>query len=90
MPPNVGATEVPDEMSACLDCDAVQCSYERYNDCTNLLAMAAALQTRRTQDSESPGDVDESLAESTSDGGCDKGHIARAADGSNALPGEGR
>jgi hypothetical protein len=35
--------EVPDEMSACLDCGAIQCRDGRYEDCPNRLARAAAL-----------------------------------------------
>jgi hypothetical protein len=36
--------EVPDEMSACIDCDAVQCCSEQYATCSHRLARFAALQ----------------------------------------------
>jgi hypothetical protein len=51
------STEVPDEMAACLDCRAAQCSYTRYRDCPNRLAQAAALRALREQAAECPGDV---------------------------------
>ena len=33
--------EVPDEMSACLDCSATVCSRERYRTCQHRLEVAA-------------------------------------------------
>jgi hypothetical protein len=35
--------EVPDEMAACLDCDAVQCLNGEYETCTTRLIRAAVL-----------------------------------------------
>jgi hypothetical protein len=35
--------EVPDEMSACMDCGAVQCCSEQYATCSYRLARFAAL-----------------------------------------------
>ena len=39
--------EVPDEMAACLDCDAVQCLDGVYETCPNRLGRAAALSAAR-------------------------------------------
>jgi len=39
--------DVPDELSACLDCDALQCSNDRWETCPNRLARAAALRAGR-------------------------------------------
>ncbi len=33
--------EVPDEMSACLDCSVADCSHERYRACQHRLEVAA-------------------------------------------------
>jgi hypothetical protein len=51
------SVEVPDEMSACLDCDEIQCSYARYENCANRLAMAAAMRALRDRDANFAGDV---------------------------------
>ena len=40
---------VPNEMAACLDCDEVQCSGERYDHCAVRLATADALETFRDE-----------------------------------------
>jgi hypothetical protein len=40
--------DVPDEMAACLDCDAVQCSNDKYEICPDRLARAAALRAAQT------------------------------------------
>ena len=42
--------DVPDEMAACFDCDAVQCPNEKYETCPNRLAYAAALKAARAAD----------------------------------------
>lgn len=42
--------DVPDEMAACFDCDAVQCPNEKYEACPNRLAHAAALKAARAAD----------------------------------------
>jgi hypothetical protein len=39
--------EVPDEMSACLDCGEVQCLNDKYQTCPNRLAQAAVLSAAR-------------------------------------------
>lgn len=39
--------EVPDEMSACLDCGAIQCLAGKFDNCPTRLARAAALQAMR-------------------------------------------
>jgi hypothetical protein len=38
---------VPDEMSACLDCDAVQCLNGHYETCPSRLAEVAVLKATR-------------------------------------------
>jgi hypothetical protein len=38
---------VPNEMAACLDCDEVECSGDRYDHCAVRLATADALETFR-------------------------------------------
>ncbi len=40
--------DIPDEMAACFDCDAVRCPDEKYETCPNRLAQAAALRAART------------------------------------------
>ena len=42
--------DIPDEMAACFDCDAVQCPNEKYETCPNRLAHAAALKAARAAD----------------------------------------
>jgi hypothetical protein len=42
--------DVPDEMAACFDCDAVQCPNEKYETCPNRLAHATALKAARAAD----------------------------------------
>ena len=39
--------DVPDELAACLDCDAVQCLNEKWETCPNRLARLAALSAAR-------------------------------------------
>jgi len=39
--------DVPDEMAACFDCNAVQCPNEKYETCPNRLAHATALKAVR-------------------------------------------
>lgn len=36
--------EVPEALFACLDCDFVECSESKFQDCPNRLAIAAMLQ----------------------------------------------
>jgi len=36
-------TDVPNEMDACLDCNAMQCTDDQYASCPHRLAHAAAL-----------------------------------------------
>jgi len=40
--------EVPDEMSACLECRDLDCRDSRYETCPNRLQRAAALRTMRS------------------------------------------
>jgi hypothetical protein len=40
--------DVPDEMAACLDCDAMQCLNGEYETCPTRLIRAAALSAART------------------------------------------
>ena len=42
--------DVPDEMAACFDCNAVQCPNEKYETCPNRLAHATALKAARAAD----------------------------------------
>jgi hypothetical protein len=42
--------DVPDEMSACLECGAVQCRQDKYETCPNRLAHAEALRAARSVD----------------------------------------
>jgi hypothetical protein len=44
--------EVPDEMSACLDCGELQCEDGRYATCQNRLRTSAALKAMRAADVE--------------------------------------
>ena len=39
--------DVPDELSACLDCGRVECAESKFQSCPNRLARAAALKTER-------------------------------------------
>jgi hypothetical protein len=43
-------TDVPDEISACMECDATQCRDDRFRTCPNRLAQAAALRALRAGD----------------------------------------
>ena len=49
--------DVPDEMAACFDCDAIQCPNEKYETCPNRLAHATVLKAARAADrlSQQPG-----------------------------------
>ncbi len=49
------SAEVPDEMSACLDCGATQCTNAKYQSCPNRLAHAAALTAWRKEAAEGSG-----------------------------------
>ena len=42
--------DVPDEMAACFDCNAVQCPNEKYETCPNRLVHAAASKAARAAD----------------------------------------
>lgn len=52
--------DVPDEMSACLDCSAVQCRDNRFETCPHRLAEATALRAMRASEGQPtmgcPGD----------------------------------
>jgi hypothetical protein len=50
--------EVPDEMSSCLDCGAVQCRDEQYATCANRLAREAALRAAPPSDRHRPDRTD--------------------------------
>ncbi len=39
--------EVPDELSACLDCGFVECTNEKWETCANRLARLAAIRAMR-------------------------------------------
>jgi hypothetical protein len=39
--------DVPDELSACLDCGRVECAESKWQSCPNRLARAAALKAER-------------------------------------------
>ena len=54
--------DVPDEMAACFDCDAVQCPNEKYETCPNRLAHAAALKAARAADEAQKRGADSSHA----------------------------
>jgi hypothetical protein len=38
------AAEVPDDLSACMDCDSVECPEEEFKNCPNRLARLTELQ----------------------------------------------
>ncbi len=40
--------DIPEEMDACFDCEAVQCPDEKYETCPKRLAQAAELRAART------------------------------------------
>jgi hypothetical protein len=40
--------DVPDEMAACFDCNAVHCSNDKYETCPERLATVAAMRVMRT------------------------------------------
>jgi hypothetical protein len=42
--------DVPDEMTACFDCDAVRCTDDKYETCPERLFSAATLTTTRTSE----------------------------------------
>ncbi len=46
--------EVPDALSACLDCGSVQCLNEKWDTCPNRLARAAALCAMDAKDAAKP------------------------------------
>jgi hypothetical protein len=48
-------TEVPDEISACLDCGKVQCVDKAFRTCPNRLARAAALKALRERETQEAG-----------------------------------
>jgi hypothetical protein len=41
-------TTVPDELSACMDCGAVQCSNDKFQGCPYRLSRAASLRAARS------------------------------------------
>ncbi len=48
-------SEVPTEMEACLDCDASQCTEERYRGCHNRLERFEALRMADAADRDQAG-----------------------------------
>jgi hypothetical protein len=43
------AAEVPDDLSACMDCDSVDCPEEKFKTCPNRLARLTELKTLKTK-----------------------------------------
>jgi hypothetical protein len=56
---------VPNEMAACLDCDEVKCSGDRYDHCAVRLATADALET--FQDVTNPPNVTDNGSQTDAD-----------------------
>jgi hypothetical protein len=40
------SSEVPEELDACLDCGVISCDEDRFRNCPNRLARAAALRAK--------------------------------------------
>jgi hypothetical protein len=47
-------TDVPDELSACMECGVTQCPDDRFRTCPRRLAQAAALRTARPPPTQQP------------------------------------
>ena len=54
--------DVPDEMAACFDCNAVQCPNEKYETCPNRLAHATSLKAARARTSATGGSLSATIA----------------------------
>nr|WP_294529573.1 hypothetical protein [uncultured Rhodopila sp.] len=59
--------DVPDALSACLDCGFVQCSNEKWQSCPNRLAREAGLRAMRAAVPATPTVVATSETDSTSE-----------------------